>query len=78
MKFDEYSGIIKVGNGYSDIARVDRDRLIELLNRLPAGDIFISSVPHKAGRCVIAKPVTETEPHWHALAPMKPKKEKKE
>lgn len=69
-QFNEYSGIVEAGSGYGDIIRVDRDHLIELLQRLPAGNIILSSVHHNEGaRGIIAKPDTETEPHWHTLAP---------
>ena len=71
-QFNEYSAKIEAGAGYGDIVRVDRDNLIEFLQRLPQGDILLSSLPHASGRGLIAKPGSETEPHWYVIAPTIP------
>lgn len=68
-QFNEYSGIIRCGSGYGDCSRVDRDRLIELLQKLPAGDVIISSITHDEGRGIVVKPAQEDEPIWHVLTP---------
>ena len=71
-RFDDASAIIEIGGGYGDVARIDRDRLVELLNRLPAGEVIISTLPHDAGRAVMLKHAAEKEPRWHVLAPVAP------
>lgn len=76
-QFDDYSGIIETGSGYGDICQVDRDRLIELVSRLPAGSLLLTSVPHDKGRAVMLKPITEKRPLWHVLSPTFERKPKK-
>lgn len=76
-RFDEYSGIIEAGSGYGDVCRIDRDRLIELASRLPAGSLLLTSVPHDKGRAVLMKPAAEKRPLWHVLSPTFEKKAKK-
>lgn len=71
-RFNEYSGRVETGGGYADISRVDRDKLIKLLNLMPAGDIIITTAPHDAGRGVLAKPATEKNPVWFILSPTVP------
>ena len=76
-QFNEYSGIIRCGSGYGDCSRVDRDRLIALLQKLPPGDVIISSITHDEGRGVFVKPADLTEPVWHVLTPSVEREEPK-
>jgi hypothetical protein len=68
-RFNDYSGIIEAGGGYGDVCKVDRDRLIELVSRLPAGDIRVTITGHKDGNAILMKPASELNPYWYALAP---------
>lgn len=70
----EYTGLVEIRSGWGEEATVDRDRLIEMLQSVPKGDIRISMVPHEHGRALIAKPRDSTSALWYALAPMKPKR----
>jgi hypothetical protein len=70
LKFNDCSGIIETGGGYAYISRVSRDRLIEVLNRLPAGDIIITTAPHAGGMAVLVKPASESRERWHVLCPV--------
>ena len=74
-QFNEYSGIIRCGSGYGDCSRVDRDRLIELLQKLPAGDVIVSTAPHTKGWATIIKPDNQ-DPVWHILTPTEPEEPK--
>ena len=68
-KFDDFSGIIQAGGGYTDVSKVDRDKLIELLHRLPQGPIMVTTVQGEQG-ALLVKHTTTNEPHWHCLAPI--------
>jgi len=71
QQVSEHTGIVEIMSGYGDIALIDRDRLIEMLQKIPAGDIRLSTVPHDAGRAVIAKPSDSVSDFWYVLAPMR-------
>jgi len=70
-QFNEYSALIQCGSGYGETSRVDRDKLIELLNRLPAGDVILSTAPHQDGRAVLVKGEADSQ-NWYVLTPTIP------
>ena len=49
--------------------RIEKSKLLKLLDELPSGDIYVSMVPHQAGKCMIVKPCNLTEPTWWLLCP---------
>jgi hypothetical protein len=68
-RFNSYSGIVETGGGYTETARVDKDRLIEVLERLPAGNIILTTAPHSGGQAVLVRHASVNDLTWHVLAP---------
>lgn len=68
-QYNDYMALVEIGGGYDIPARIEKSKLLKLLDELPGGDIYVSMVPHVSGKCVIVKPAALQEPHWWLLCP---------
>ena len=68
-KYSDYMALVEIGSGYDIPSRVEKSKLQKLLDELPDGEIYVSMVPHQAGKCVIVKSVDVQEPSWWLLCP---------
>jgi len=68
-QYSDYMAVVEIGGGYDIPSRVEKSKLLKLLDELPDGEIYVSMVPHCAGKCVIVKPCNLTKPEWWLLCP---------
>ena len=68
-QYSDYMAVVEIGGGYDIPSRVEKSKLLKLLDELPDGEIYVSTVPHQAGKCIIVKPCNLTEPSWWLLCP---------
>ncbi|NCB27457.1 MAG: hypothetical protein EOM62_18680 [Bacteroidia bacterium] len=68
-QYTDYMALAEIGCGDDIPSRVDKSKLLKLLDELPDGEIYVSMLPHANGKCVIVKPCSLTEPSWWLLCP---------
>ena len=68
-KYSDDMALVEIGGGYDIPSRVEKSKLLKLLDELPDGEIYVSMVPHQSGKCVIVRPCSHPNPSWWLLCP---------